>query len=204
MTPARTNQNWLPGIFNEILGDNWLAERRSTTAPAVNIIDGENEYKVEVAAPGMTKEDFKVHINEDNELVISLEKKTENKEEDAKRKGTYLRREFSYTQFQQSLLLPDNIERENISAKVENGVMTIDIPKKKIEETPPPRARSRLNRGLRSLKISRASVRALCFRFAVGVRLCGVRPALRCAFGFAVCGRTVGSPAGAMFFCRNV
>ena len=56
MTPARTNQNWLPGIFNEILGDNWLAERRSTTAPAVNIIDGENEYKVEVAAPGMTKE----------------------------------------------------------------------------------------------------------------------------------------------------
>ena len=124
MTPARTNQNWLPGIFNEILGDNWLAERRSTTAPAV-----------EVAAPGMTKEDFKVHINEDNELVISLEKKTENKEEDAKRKGTYLRREFSYTQFQQSLLLPDNIERENISAKVENGVMTIDIPKKKIEET---------------------------------------------------------------------
>ena len=71
MTPARTNQNWLPGIFNEILGDNWLAERRSTTAPAVNIIDGENEYKVEVAAPGMTKEDFKVHINEDNELVIS-------------------------------------------------------------------------------------------------------------------------------------
>ena len=89
MTPARTNQNWLPGIFNEILGDNWLAERRSTTAPAVNIIDGENEYKVEV----------------------------------------------SYTQFQQSLLLPDNIERENISAKVENGVMTIDIPKKKIEET---------------------------------------------------------------------
>ena len=143
MTPARTNQNWLPGIFNEILGDNWLAERRQAggaeprgpTAPAVNIIDGENEYKVEVAAPGMTKEDFKVHINEDNELVISLEKKTENKEEDAKRKGTYLRREFSYTQFQQSLLLPDNIERENISAKVENGVMTIDIPKKKIEET---------------------------------------------------------------------
>ena len=50
-------------------------------------------------------------------------------------KGTYLRREFSYTQFQQSLLLPDNIERENISAKVENGVMTIDIPKKTIEET---------------------------------------------------------------------
>ena len=70
----------------------------------------------------------------DNELIISLEKKSEEKEEDKKRKGTYLRREFSYTQFQQSLLLPDNIEREKISAKVENGVMTIDIPKKKVEE----------------------------------------------------------------------
>lgn len=45
MTPARTNQNWLPGIFNEILGDNWLAERRSTTAPAVNIIDGETNTR---------------------------------------------------------------------------------------------------------------------------------------------------------------
>ena len=63
-----------------------------------------------------------------------MEKKSEEKEEDKKRKGTYLRREFSYTQFQQSLLLPDNIEREKISARVENGVMTIDIPKKKVEE----------------------------------------------------------------------
>ena len=117
MTPARTNQNWLPSIFNEFLDNNWLAERRNATAPAVNIIEDEDEYKVEVAAPGMTREDFKVHINEDNELIISLEKKSEEKEEDKKRKGTYLRREFSYTQFQQSLLLPDNIEREKISAR---------------------------------------------------------------------------------------
>lgn len=137
MTPARTNQNWLPGIFNELLGNNWIAERHNTTAPAVNIIDDEHEYRVEVAAPGMTREDFKVHINEDNELIISMEKKSEHKEEDKKHKGTYLRREFSYTQFQQSLLLPDNIEREKISAKVENGVMTIGIPKKKIEDVTP-------------------------------------------------------------------
>lgn len=137
MTPARTNQNWLPGIFNELLGNNWIAERHNTTAPAVNIIDDEHEYRVEVAAPGMTREDFKVHINEDNELIISMEKKSEQKEEDKKHKGTYLRREFSYTQFQQSLLLPDNIEREKITAKVENGVMTIGIPKKKIEAVTP-------------------------------------------------------------------
>lgn len=149
MTPARRNQNWLPSIFNDFLGSEWL-ERHNTTAPAVNILENEDEYKVEVAAPGMTREDFKVHINEDNELIISMEKKTEQEDKDAdqdsdtdkdmnkeggKRKGTYLRREFSYTQFQQSLLLPDNIEREKICARVENGVMTIDIPKKKATES---------------------------------------------------------------------
>ena len=123
MVPARRNQNWLPSIFNDFLGNDWLVERRNATAPAVNILENDDEYKVEVAAPGMTKEDFKVHLNEDNELIISMEKK-----------NTYLRREFSYTQFQQSLLLPDNVERDKISAKVENGVMTIEIPKRKVTE----------------------------------------------------------------------
>ncbi|OUN74632.1 heat-shock protein [Alistipes sp. An116] len=134
MVPVRRNQNWLPSIFNDLLNNDFLMERRNTTAPAVNIIENDDEYKVEVAAPGMTKEDFKVHINEDNELVISMEKHSEEKEEDKKHKGTYLRREFSYTQFQQNLLLPDNVEREKISAKVENGVMSIDLPKKKETE----------------------------------------------------------------------
>ncbi len=135
MVPVRRNQNWLPSIFNDFLNNDWLMERRNTTAPAVNILENDDEYKIEVAAPGMTKEDFKVHINEDNELIISMEKHNEEKEEDRKHKGTYLRREFSYTQFQQSLLLPDNVEREKISAKVEHGVMSIDIPKKKVVET---------------------------------------------------------------------
>ena len=135
MVPVRRNQNWLPSIFNDFLNNDWLMERRNTTAPAVNILENDDEYKIEVAAPGMTKEDVKVHINEDNELIISMEKHNEEKEEDKKHKGTYLRREFSYTQFQQSLLLPDNVEREKISAKVEHGVMSIDIPKKKVMET---------------------------------------------------------------------
>ena len=137
MTPARRNQNsWLPSIFNDFLGSDWL-EHRNATAPAVNIIENADEYKVEVAAPGMTREDFKVHIDEDNELIISMEKKSEQKEEDKKRQGTYLRREFSYTQYQQGLLLPDNVERDKISACVENGVMSIEIPKKKAAETTP-------------------------------------------------------------------
>ena len=137
MVPARrNNQNWLPSIFNDFFDNEWL-EKRNTTSPAVNIIENEDEFRIEVAAPGMTKEDFHVDVNPDNELVISMEKKNEEKEEDPKKKGTYLRREFSYSRFQQSLLLPDNVETEKISAKVEHGVMTIDIPKRKVEEKAP-------------------------------------------------------------------
>lgn len=141
MTPVRRNQNnWLPSIFNDFFERDW-PDRHNTTSPAVNILENETCYKVEVAAPGMTKEDFKVHLNEDNELLITLEKRTEPKETeraektDEVKKDTYLRREFSYTQFRQSLLLPDNIERDKISARMENGVMTIDIPKKRVEAT---------------------------------------------------------------------
>lgn len=131
MVPARrNNQNWLPSIFNDFFDNEWL-EKRNTTSPAVNIIENEDEFRIEVAAPGMTKEDFHVDVNPDNELVISMEKKNEEKEEDPKKKGTYLRREFSYSQFQQSLILPDNVEKEKIAAKVENGVLTVEIPKKK-------------------------------------------------------------------------
>ena len=139
MTPARRNQSsWLPSIFSDFFDNEWL-DRRSTTSPAVNILETDECYKVEVAAPGMTREDFKVHLNEDNELLITLEKRTEPKEQtenqgdNKPKKSTYLRREFSYTQFRQTLLLPDNIERDKISARMENGVMTIDIPKKSPE-----------------------------------------------------------------------
>ena len=140
MTPVRRHQNsWLPSIFNDFFDNDWL-DRRSTTSPAVNILETDDCYQVEVAAPGMTREDFKVQINEENELLITLEKRTESGKEptncsaDSKsKKCTYLRREFSYTQYRQSLLLPDNIERDKISARMENGVMTIDIPKKSAE-----------------------------------------------------------------------
>ena len=86
MVPARrNNQNWLPSIFNDFFDNEWL-EKRNTTSPAVNIIENEDEFRIEVAAPGMTKEDFHVDVNPDNELVISMEKKNEEKEEDPKKK----------------------------------------------------------------------------------------------------------------------
>ncbi|HAC73432.1 MAG TPA: heat-shock protein, partial [Porphyromonadaceae bacterium] len=89
-------------------------------------------FTVEVAAPGMTKEDCNVSVDEDNNLVICFEKKNESEEKD--KKGTYLRREFSYTQFTRKMILPDNVVNEKIAAKVENGVLTVDIPTIKEEE----------------------------------------------------------------------
>ena len=81
----------------------------------------------------MTKDDFNIHLGENNELSISMEKKSENKEEDKENKK-YLRREFSYTKFQQSLILPDDVEKEKISAEVHDGVLSIELPKRTPEE----------------------------------------------------------------------
>ena len=134
MTPSRRNYNqeWLPSIFNDFFDNDWMV-RTNTTAPAINVIESDNDYKVEVAAPGMTKDDFNIHLSEDNELVNSMEKKSENKEEDKQNKK-YLRREFSYAKFEQSLVLPDDVEKDRISANVTNGVLTIDLPKRTPEE----------------------------------------------------------------------
>lgn len=135
MMPVRRTQGWLPGILDDFFGNEWV-DKASSTAPAVNVIETDKEYKVEIAAPGLTRDDFKIDINEDNELTVSMEKKVEKNEESEKegKKHTYLRREFSYSSFRQRMILPDNVNVDNIDAKMENGVLTIDIPKKTEEE----------------------------------------------------------------------
>lgn len=132
MMPTRKyyNQNWLPSIFNDFFDNNWM-EKANATAPAINVVESDKDYKVEVAVPGMTKEDFNIHLGDENELVISMEKKVENEDKENKK---YLRREFSYTKFQQSLYLPDNVDKEKITANVTNGVLTIELPKYSQEE----------------------------------------------------------------------
>lgn len=128
--------NWLPGIFNDFFGNEWI-EKANATSPAVNIIENDDRFKLEIAAPGLNKEDFRIDIQEDGHLVISMEKKEEKKEEDGNK---YLRREFSYVNFRQSMLLPDNVDKEKIGATVKDGVLVIDIPKKKdVEKQSPAR-----------------------------------------------------------------
>ncbi len=134
MTPIRKNynQNWLPSIFNDFFDNDWMV-KANATAPAINVLESDTDYKVEVAAPGMTKEDFNIHLREDNELVISMEKKNETKEENNNNRK-YLRREFSYSKFEQALVLPDDVEKDKISANVTDGVLTVDLPKRTPEE----------------------------------------------------------------------
>lgn len=126
MVPVRRGQNWLPDIFNDFFDNTWM-EKTNATAPAINVRETENDYEIEVAAPGMTREDFTIKIENNNQLVVSMEKKQEQKEN--KKEGRYLRREFSYSKFQQAMILPDDVEKDKIQAKMEHGVLTIEIPK---------------------------------------------------------------------------
>jgi HSP20 family protein len=129
----RTSESWLPDIFNDFFDNSWM-ERPTYTAPAINVMENEHEYDVELAAPGLTKEDFNVHVDNEGNLQIQMEKKNETKE--GKKHGRYLRREFSYEKFQQTLLLPDDVDEEKIVAKVENGVLNVHLPKKEKIEKP--------------------------------------------------------------------
>ena len=104
----RTSNNWLDNAFNDLFSDSALS-RMNSTAPAVNVKDTENAYVMEVAVPGIKKEFCRVNIDDDGNLEIAIENKLEHKEEN--KKEHYLRREFSYSNYQQSYILPEDVDR---------------------------------------------------------------------------------------------
>ena len=127
MLPTIKRQsNWLPSIFNDFFTEDWFP-MRTATMPAINVKETDKAYYIEMAVPGMTKEDFHVHLNDKDQLVISVEKKQTNNDEDKSSK--YLRKEFTYTHFEQALQLSENIDRDAITAKVCHGVLKIELPK---------------------------------------------------------------------------
>ena len=132
MLPARrfNGQYGLTDFFNDFF-ENKSLEKIGINTPAINVAEDEQEYRLEVAAPGACKDDFKIHINKDGNLVIEMEKKEcgcKDKEKE-KKECKYLRKEFSYSKFSQTLLLPENIDKEQIEAQVHNGVLKVIIPK---------------------------------------------------------------------------
>ncbi len=132
MLPIMHRDSWLPDVFDDFFNTDYMP-RANATAPAINVIENEKNYIVELAAPGLTKEDFNVNINDDGNLSIKMEQKRENKEEN--KKAHYLRREFSYSKYEQTLLLPDDVDKEAISAKVNDGVLVVELPKLEQKQT---------------------------------------------------------------------
>ena len=116
--------SWLPEVFNDFLNTTNMP-KTNATAPAINVLENETEYTVELAAPGLRKEDFDISINNDGDLVIKMEKKNEVKDE----KAHYLRREFAYSKYEQTLILPDDVDKDKVGARMSDGVLNITLPK---------------------------------------------------------------------------
>lgn len=126
-----SRNTWMPEVFNDFFDTDFMG-RANATAPAINVKESDGEYTVELAAPGLKKEDFNVNIDRDGNLHIHMESKAEHKDED--KKSHYLRREFSYSKYEQTLLLPDDVDKDRIEAKVNDGVLTVNLPK--VEKLP--------------------------------------------------------------------
>ena len=126
----RNDNNWMSNFFNDFF-DTDMMPRMNATAPAVNVKESDKGYVMEIAAPGLKKEYCRVSIDKDGNLNLKIEDKFEHKEEDKAedKKEHYLRREFNYSNYEQTYVLPDDVDMEKISAKVENGILTVDLPK---------------------------------------------------------------------------
>jgi HSP20 family protein len=141
MTLAKLSNNWFPSVpslFDRFFDGELMDWNRSnfsstdSTLPAVNVKENDNEFQIDVAAPGMKKDDF--NLNYDNgRLTISSEKKNETEEKD----GDHItRREFSYQSFQRSFTVAENVvDAEKIKANYQDGILHITLPKR--EEVKP-------------------------------------------------------------------
>ena len=130
MLVTRRNQDFMPTLFNELM--NWNDTTYST--PRMNIMETKDNYKLELCIPGLTKEDVKLNIDAEGNLVGEMVKETKNEKKENKEEMRYLRHEFSVEHFRQTVMLPEDIHKEQISAKVENGILDIVIPKVTVEE----------------------------------------------------------------------
>jgi HSP20 family protein len=129
----KNNNALMPGfndVFESIFNDTFFADRMVTRVPAVNVSESAGHYHIELAAPGLKKQDFKINI-EDNVLHISAEKQTENTDNNRK----YNKREYSYSSFVRSFNLPDLADETQIEAAYEDGVLKIDVAKKEEAKT---------------------------------------------------------------------
>ena len=116
---------WVGNLFDSLFNDSFVSDRLTSRVPAVNIAENKDAYEIELAAPGLNKEDFRINV-ENDVLTISAEKKSEAVDENKR----YSKREYSYTSFARSFTLPDSIDHARIDANYKEGVLHITIGKK--------------------------------------------------------------------------
>jgi HSP20 family protein len=135
MSLIRRNPVMFPSLWSDVMTPDWFGgvDRFNPTLPAVNIREEEKEFILELAVPGMKKEDFNIEVD-DSVLTISMERKDEHEESDS----GYTRREFKYTNFKRAFTLPETVEEEAIEAQYINGILRFSLPKKK-EALPKPK-----------------------------------------------------------------
>ncbi len=139
MTLSRISNNY-PSLFDQLFDtdlfdwSNRNFSETNTTLPSVNIKENADGFNVEMAVPGFSKNDFKIELNH-NVLTISSEKKVENETREGER---FTRREYSYQSFSRSFTLPDSANGDMISAKYDNGILDVEIPKRE-ESKPKPK-----------------------------------------------------------------
>ncbi len=125
--PVLTTANrWLDNSFEDLF-NRTFANKATSTVPSINVRESDKEYNLDVAAPGMTKEDFSINVTDDGNLVVKLEHK--NQTEEKKDDERYVRREFSYTSYQEQLVLPKDVDRSAITANMADGVLHVVLPR---------------------------------------------------------------------------
>ena len=131
MLPTIMRRSFRPFYMPNLLDDDFLPtlSGRTSSMPAVNIREGEKNYTLDLAIPGMDKKDLKIDISEDV-LTISSESKEENSEE----RDGYKKKEFNYSSFCRSFYIPDNVNREKIGANYKDGILTVSLPKMEEEK----------------------------------------------------------------------
>ena len=135
--------NRMPATLGDIFAEAWPDYYfRRGTAPQVNVIESDRKFKIEIAAPGMSKDDLKIELTADGQLMVSLEKSEEHDDKEPKncdKEGKscdkeecchYLRREFSCSAFRQFFTIPESVDKERVTAKMRHGILCIKLPKR--------------------------------------------------------------------------
>lgn len=140
MLPMLRRRSFFPGIVDDFFGRDFLPgndlfdTQTGISMPSVNIVEGKEDFRIEVAAPGLEKDDFKIDL-ENNVLTISSER--EESSEQQEDENRYMRREFCYSSFRRAFSLPNTVDADKIEANHKNGVLSIAIPKREEAKVKP-------------------------------------------------------------------